>query len=66
VSLCDAAGEAPLIAAGDFVFEHQLQELQVAERLLLRLLEADLQGVEHAAQAQFLEIGLQVVGTNHW
>jgi hypothetical protein len=65
VSLSDAQRQATLLAARDLVFEHEFQELEIAQPFLVGLLETELEGIEHATQAQFLECGLQVMHISH-
>jgi hypothetical protein len=50
--------ETALLATSDLVFEHELQELHVAEASLFGLVHTCLQGVEHTSEAQALELGL--------
>jgi hypothetical protein len=65
VGLSDAQRQATLLAAGDLVFEHEFQELKIAQPFLVGLVEAELEGIQHAPQAQFLEGGLQVMHVSH-
>lgn len=51
-----------LAPAVDLVLEERLQELQIADLVPLGLLQAELQGVKHPAQAQGLQVCLQLVG----
>ncbi len=60
----EAAGECLGLAAIDLVVEEQGEELDVAEALVLGLRAPHLQGLEHASQAQSLEVGLKFVGSH--
>lgn len=55
-------GQCFLASAVDLVLEERLQELKIAGLVSLGLLQAKLQGVEHPAQAQDLQVPLQLVG----
>ena len=56
----DAIREGLVGAALDLVLEHQLQELEVPELLLVRLIEPQLERLEHPAELEALEAGLQL------
>ena len=48
------------LAPVNLVVEQQRKKLDVTETLILGLAAAQLQGVQHAAEAQCLELGLQL------
>ena len=51
---------ALFLPALDLVLEHELQELQVPEPLFVRLIESQLQGLEHPAELEALQAWLQL------
>jgi hypothetical protein len=61
----DALGEHLRLAPVDLVVEEQGEELDVAEALVLGLRSAQIEGVEHAAELEQLELALQLRRI-HW
>ncbi len=56
----DAPRQGLVLTALDLVLEHELQELEVPELLLVRLIQAQLERLEHPAELEPLEAWLQL------
>ena len=63
--LADPPADARRVAAGDLVFAAHLEELDVAEVPGAGLVQAGFEGVEHSAQLEGAQGGLELMAAGH-